>query len=1554
MAGEEAEKKNISRLDFNIADALNSLDLIDSKLKKISETSESYTKKISQNLNTGLKIGNTIDEKSITKDLKKVEDSTIKMNSETIQKIVDNDKIAQRNIAINHQNNLEKDENNQRQHERRLEEINARYEANSKTTFEKISEYMKTYLIYQGFNMLKNSAKEVIDEMIDVEYQMVAIDRVLNESSLNIDTYRDKLIKLASDYGNSFNNVADITLRLAQAGFDSQESLALTEKTLLALNTAELNATQATDDMVAIMAQWGLNTGNATEQAKEYGDIIDKINKVADNFPTTSEDILDALKKTSSAFNLAGASIDETIATIVAAEKASQRGGKAIGTALSNISQQLKDAGRLTTVQSLGIDVYTDESQTQFKSLIDILGELSEKMQQLKNDGKENSVEMQNLLEVFTVFRRNIGASLLGEMAGEDSTYAEVLKTSIDSVGYSIQENEKYMKTAKAAQEQFNATLLELKTEIWDNGLEDVFRSLLLLGGDLANVIKFLVKNFGALPTTIGAVTLAFTTLNDKIKIAKTVTVTNLDGTKKLTRQYSDWVVKIKEVVTQLKNENTYITKTNNGGVKLQTNVAGMAKGMTSLAGQTALATLKTIGLEAATIALNAALSLGLSVAITAAITLIDNLIHAEEKYIEKVNEEIEATQEKIDTLQSEKDSIDDLIKEYEELNKKKDRTPEEESKIYETQLKINSLIKDQKDKIDFANKSYDEQLNKAKAITLEMQKQIVAQKELLVQEKAQKTGRFEAPGFFDKDDVTGGLLRAGIKYEGANLKEYFSNFSFDEQIQKLEEWRDKLVEAGESGSEAYDWVKDSLDTLYEQQQDLIASTDELNTAQAELFAMQNFTPEKIKNAEDYKNVLDLVNNSEVSYKDTLVSLLKEAFPEYNAQTEIASGNLSFLDSRINTHLTTLQNYADKYAILKNAQDEFNSTGELTIGTLQGLINNDLLQYLTIQDGKLRISTQSMLNMAEASKVAAIESLKDAASKDIEKLAIGDVQSMSNIAKGAIAQFGNNAETAGKQSQTAAGKITELAAALDTAIKAQDGKLGEGIDVADFQRKAESIRQAYLGIANSISKINITTASYSPKTVSTGSGSTYTPKSTSAATDATKAAEEEYKKRLEDWKSFVSDRENLETRWVKKQKELGELSNKDFLYITEQRIKRYESYLNQLSKMTWLNAEDRAKLEKEYTEEIEDLQLDYFDYLKDILDDEIELLEDQRDKDIKSLEEANKAKIQAIKDEAQARIDALKKVEDETDRIRAKEDYLEARRQHLDDISYWEQRTGREAQEALLEARKNLEDLDKEWEQQLEDWSIEDQIAAIEEQRDAQIKAIEDTEEAEIKTIEDTTQAQIDSLQATYDAKVKMFSESNRIIYENSVIESENLYNVYKTNFIDPLAKELENLNKPTTSSTAATQTKKQEYSTYKIKSGDTLSSIAAKYNTTVSKIMGANPSIKNKNLIYTGDTLKIPKFHEGGMFGGVNEGLALLKRGEVILKPEWSSSLNRMMKYFDNLTAGKPGTVSGRPEIQVNGDLIKVEASIRSQTDADYLTKRLEKMLESKFNLKK
>ena len=60
------------------------------------------------------------------------------------------------------------------------------------------------------------------------------------------------------------------------------------------------------------------------------------------------------------------------------------------------------------------------------------------------------------------------------------------------------------------------------------------------------------------------------------------------------------------------------------------------------------------------------------------------------------------------------------------------------------------------------------------------------------------------------------------------------------------------------------------------------------------------------------------------------------------------------------------------------------------------------------------------------------------------------------------------------------------------------------------------------------------------------------------------------------------------------------------------------------------------------------------------------------------------------------------------------------------------------------------------------------------------------------------------------------------------------------------------------TSSTTSPNTSTSKTIFYKIKYGDTLSKIALKYNTSVSRIASLN-GFRNPNLIYAGTTIRIP-----------------------------------------------------------------------------------------------
>lgn len=1696
----DAEKKNISRLDFNINDAINSLDLVDKKLKSIAESSNKYAEKISKNISSGITVN--INSNELQKNLSKVEN----LSKNTQEQMLKN---AQKNqYKITEITLAEEEKRKTAAYKSALaqEQYNERVAKSTESLYDKITQYAKTYVIYQGFNALKQGISETIDEMVEVEQQMVAIDRVMNEDSLNIDKYRDKLIQLAYDYGNSFNNVADITLRLAQAGFDSQESIALTEKTLLALNTAELDATQATDDMVAVMAQWGLMTGDAKEEAESYASIIDKINKVADNFPTTSADMMDALKKVSSAFNLAGASIDETIALIVAAEKTSQRGGKVIGTALSNIVQQIKAEGKLDLAEQLGLNFYTDASKTEFKNIIDIFKEMAERMQSLKDAGKESSVEMQNLLELFTVFRRNIGASLLGQMSGEDNTYLQALETSINSVGYSLQENEKYMRTAKAAQEQFNAELLRLKTQVWEGGLEQTFRDMLSMGTDLIKGIGDIINKFGILPTTIGTVVAAYTVLNNKIKVQDIISLT-----KKITAINSA----IKETGTALNSDNKLLEGTSASFKKYVTSVDN---GKVSLAGygkELVLNTAKTAALTAGTIALNAAISFGLSAAITAIISLIDNWIHAQEKAVQKNNELKQEAEDTASKINQEITSVQELTKEYNEFSNKIKNSKDENklidvenvNKAYELQAKINEAIKDSGkqvnlvkettneygEKVQQVNTKYEEQLNLLKTIAFEKKKEeareLKAAMELAKQNVVGVNTAGKTIGW--TDSYSSQLSRAGIdkSFGGENQpytssgftgegrsvqKDYFeflNTLSPEKQLKTLKEWSQQLDEAASKGENVGDvskYVKEKLDELQSQYDEVSKATQNYSNSLSELYAMSGQVdsfntfldsiassynlegPQKL--IQDLQNINQEFSEGQINIQEYFnkiqekiseIDLTKEG-EELEAYQAIFAATTESLAEGISTLNAGLEsgtiNFADYSSGIKEAAENMlqlraeqenlqlvdgvwqNASGQVDeyANSLQNAINElsnmgDLLNTLAenydyiAENANMageamfkqsQVGTEAYTNLANsvASSLNKMKNDNNAAYNAITAKVFESMGKSANEVTNAdtyiTETLNGNAQALNAALNEAANQVsistnrvtvsmgnvlTQLGNAISNfkydikatpyitggfGLQKDENGLPTGIKLPTFGfditgTGGDSIQNLGTSLStfgSDLSSLGTNQFRYSQlKSVAkpyTPSGSPYSGgggtsssgtggggsggSSRNSSSDNTKAEEDAYKIRLKNFKDYISEQERLEKRWVDKQKELGLLSNEDYLYITQQRLERYKKYLEEVKNATWMNEEDKLALEKEYSEKIEDLQLDYLQYLKN-----------KETEDINKLKQNSKEKIQAIKDEASERIDALKKVDNENDRIRKKEEYEKKRQEHLNDISYWEQRTGREAQEALKEAKKNLQELDEEWQEQLEDWSIDDQIKAIEAERDAQIKATEAAQEAEIKGIE-----------KVYDEKVKKFAETGEIIYEGSTIQSKKLYNQYKTNFIDPITNDLKKLNtaetKTTTSATKSqpqSQKEEQQYETYLIKRGDTLSAIARRYGTTVDKIMAANPYIKNRNLIYTGNTLQIPKFHEGGIVGGNVEGFALLKPKEVVLKPEWAEGINKLAQMAR--TKDNPIT-NNSTVVEVKGNLVHLDAKIDNRTDADYVVKKVEKVLKDKFNIKK
>ena len=711
----DAEKKDIAKLRFNVQDAKQGLLEIGSLLDDLSKKSTTTFDKISKEFKDSFS-NNVVDVKKINKNLNEVTQLS-KSKQESLQ-------VQATKIELRKQADLTKIAAAGEEKRRieayksalRNEEYNNRVLKSTRTTYEKIATYAKTYLLYQGFNELKNAALDSIEAMKQVEYRMMEISRIMEEGSIDVKKYRDELTQLAYDYARSFDDVSSITLNFARAGYNANDALALTEKSLLALNTAELDATQATDGLISIMAQWGMDTGTTAEKAQNLSNIIDKINKTADNFPISSEGLLEALKRTSQGFNLAGATIDETIAMIVAAERAAQRGGKVIGTAMANMAQQMRAEGKLEIADELGLDLFEDEAKTTFKSVTEIFASMSERMEKLKSEGKESSVEMQKLLELFTVFRRNIGAGLLSEMAGEDSTYAKALENSLNSVGYSAQENSKYMNTMEAATQQFNARVLELQNTLADTGGKGIFTTIVSGGADAISILNSIIDKFGVLPVVVSTATLAMSLFNkniDKGLIGNFIG--RMDELKAAFKLYNEQVKTGKETSEALfkllgKSATDDFKEYINGLNKANSGINKVDASLTGYITQTIAAKVATIGLKLTIAALEAGLSFGITIAIQAIVDGITAYINAAQKAAEKTKEANDAFKQTEDDIEAYRTKIIDLTNELNDSNITQEEQIAKKKELIEIQKELIEKFGNEAKGIDLVTNRIDAQ----------------------------------------------------------------------------------------------------------------------------------------------------------------------------------------------------------------------------------------------------------------------------------------------------------------------------------------------------------------------------------------------------------------------------------------------------------------------------------------------------------------------------------------------------------------------------------------------------------------------------------------------------------------------------------------------------------------------------------------------------------------------------------------------------------------------------------------------------------------------------
>lgn len=214
---------------------------------------------------------------------------------------------------------------------------------------------------------------------------------------------------------------------------------------------------------------------------------------------------------------------------------------------------------------------------------------------------------------------------------------------------------------------------------------------------------------------------------------------------------------------------------------------------------------------------------------------------------------------------------------------------------------------------------------------------------------------------------------------------------------------------------------------------------------------------------------------------EDVISLLKEMGIVVANSTEDVDASMSF-NFDTDSFFEKIDAIQSGYDKLLSAQEEFNTYGAITSVTLKELMDNDLLQYMTVTADGISINTSALEQNEQALKDSATAELYNAMCNDIQNLSLDDTSQLSSIAQTAIANLDSAATTAGENAAIAAQGWWEYGNSIKN-IPGVANLTGDKVE------KAQAIVNQYKNLANQINSISVSKTNSSKKKSSSGSKS---------------------------------------------------------------------------------------------------------------------------------------------------------------------------------------------------------------------------------------------------------------------------------------------------------------------------------------------------------------------------------------------------------------------------------------------------------------------------------
>ena len=552
-----------------------------------------------------------------------------------------------------------------------------KYELSFSNLFKKIGNYALGGTLIYG---MINEVKEGISNIVDLDTAMRDLTKVAKATQKELDSFVKVANSMAIEVGTSTEAIVKATEYYSKLGYAILEASERAKTATIFSNVSDMNIEDASKALITVQKGFGLET------IEDLNRIGDALNEVGNNYSSTSQDIAEGLRKSSSALREANNSFEESIGLFVSANSAIQDSATT-GTALKTISLRLKgmetDLGdtvepisklRDELIKLADVDIMEADGNT-FRSTYDIIVDLSQQWSKLTETQRSWISE-----QVAGKQQANVFSSLLFNMADGVKAY----ETALNSSNSMAEEQARYMESIQGKVNEFTETL----KGIWVNAISsDAIKTTVDMGTTLLKVLSSISEKFGLIPTTIGLATASVMLFNKEmylgftknIPIVGNLNTKILSASKSIENMIGDKIINLFSKWSDSMTTATAKTATLKAG-----NVA-LSASMEAVSVASALAT--------------SAMTMGLSVAITAVISgltkLIDKAITTD-KELKEMNatatETITTTSKSVadaEKLLSQKNKLDKEYTNTTDVEKRK----ELESELLDVQRQLATVL---------------------------------------------------------------------------------------------------------------------------------------------------------------------------------------------------------------------------------------------------------------------------------------------------------------------------------------------------------------------------------------------------------------------------------------------------------------------------------------------------------------------------------------------------------------------------------------------------------------------------------------------------------------------------------------------------------------------------------------------------------------------------------------------------------------------------------------------------------------------------------------------